>query len=290
MSLLSPSLEAFWAVVQTGTVLEAAKIVNLTQTGVTQRIRSLEKQLGVTLFTRSRKGMRLTNEGEAILKYVESARILEGNTLAHLAGKENSALVNICISGTSALLRSRLIPQTSSIVKKYPYLRLRFDFADNGSPLEKLKSGFAHLAVLQAHQVGLELDSKVLSPERYILVGPSKWKKRSLTDILEKENIIDFDPDDTMTFNLLKKYKLQKKARRERHFANNIDGLTSMIANGMGYSSLSIEYASEFIRAGSLVQLDKNIFLDEAVALAWYPRAEMPNYLQDLIQSFSVKK
>ncbi|MBY0451706.1 MAG: LysR family transcriptional regulator, partial [Bdellovibrionaceae bacterium] len=60
MSLLSPPLEAFWAITRKGTVQDASKILGITQTGVTQRIRALEKQLKTTLFTRSRKGMKLT--------------------------------------------------------------------------------------------------------------------------------------------------------------------------------------------------------------------------------------
>ncbi len=289
MSLLSPSLEAFWAVVQKGTVLEAAKIVNLTQTGVTQRIRGLEKQLGVTLFTRSRKGMRLTSEGESLLRYVQAARDLEGDTLAKLSGKKSSAIVNICFSGTSTLMRSRIIPRVSAVLKKYPQLRVRFDLTDTDSILGKLKTGFAQIAALPANQVGLELDSKMLAPEKYILVGPPSWKKRTLTDILETECIIDFDPNDTVTFDLLKKYKLYKKARSERHFANNIDALTSMIQQGVGYSVLTSEFAADFIKKGTLISLDKDMFLDDSVALAWYPRAEMPTYFKDLIDSITKK-
>ena len=60
MSLLSPPLEAFVAIVRSKTVISAAKDLGLTQTGVTQRIRVLETQLRTTLFIRSRSGMRLT--------------------------------------------------------------------------------------------------------------------------------------------------------------------------------------------------------------------------------------
>ncbi|QDK39380.1 LysR family transcriptional regulator [Bdellovibrio sp. NC01] len=289
MSLLSPSLEAFWAVVQKGTVLEAAKMVNLTQTGVTQRIRSLEKQLGVTLFTRSRKGMRLTNEGESLLRYVQAARDLEGDTLAKLSGKKSAATIEVCISGTSTLMRSRVIPRVSAILKKHPQLRVRFDLTEADNIVGKLKNGFAQLAAMPANQVGLELDSKMLAPEKYILVGPSSWKKRSLSDILEKECIIDHDPSDMVTFDLLKKYKLNKKARPERHYANNIDALTSMIQHGAGYSVLTAEYAQDFIKDGSLIVLDKTMFLDDPVALAWYPRNEMPLYFKDLIEAITKK-
>jgi DNA-binding transcriptional LysR family regulator len=40
--------------------VRAAKKLGITQTGATQRIKALEHSLGVTLFTRSRSGMRLT--------------------------------------------------------------------------------------------------------------------------------------------------------------------------------------------------------------------------------------
>ncbi|HTL13188.1 MAG TPA: LysR family transcriptional regulator, partial [Bdellovibrionota bacterium] len=66
MSLLSPQLQAFSAIVRTGTVHGAARQLGLTQTGVTQRIRALENTLSATLFVRSRKGMSPTSEGEAL--------------------------------------------------------------------------------------------------------------------------------------------------------------------------------------------------------------------------------
>ena len=285
MSLLSPSLEAFWAVVQKGTVLDASKIVGLTQTGVTQRIRSLEKQLGVTLFTRSRKGMRLTSEGEALLRYVKAARDLEGETLSSLSGKKENQTVEFCLSGTSTLIRSRIIPRAAAVMKKYPHLRIRFDLTDADSVLGKLKTGFAQMVAVPSHQVGLELDSKIMAPEKYFLVGPSAWKKRSLNDILHQEVLIDFDPQDNVTIDLLKKYKLLKNVSLSRHYANNIDAMTSMIQAGLGFSSLTEEFAEPFIKDGSLIYLDKEKHLDYSVALAWYPRSEMPNYFKDLIHA-----
>lgn len=289
MSLLSPSLEAFWAVVQKGTVLEAAKTVNLTQTGVTQRIRSLEKQLGVTLFTRSRKGMRLTQEGESLLRYVQAARDLEGDTLSKISGKKEASYFEVCITGTSTLMRSRLIPRASLVIKKNPKLRVRFDITDTDSIVGKLKTGFAQIAALPSNQVGLELDSRVLAPERYFLVGPASWKKRKLEDILSKEPIVDFDPQDNVTLDLLKKYKMAGKAQKIRHYANNIDALTYMIQQGLGYSCLTEEFAHPFIKEGSLCYLASELHLDHSVALAWYPRTEMPPYFKQLIDALTKK-
>ncbi|MBK7961746.1 MAG: LysR family transcriptional regulator [Bdellovibrionales bacterium] len=56
MSLLSANLKAFIAIVRQGTVHGAAQDLHLTQAGVTQRIRAIAKELGTTLFLRSRRG------------------------------------------------------------------------------------------------------------------------------------------------------------------------------------------------------------------------------------------
>ena len=62
MILLDPQLHAFEAIVKTGTVHAAAKLLHLTQTAVTQRLRMLEQKMKTTLFIRSRRGMQLTTE------------------------------------------------------------------------------------------------------------------------------------------------------------------------------------------------------------------------------------
>ncbi|PJB09950.1 MAG: LysR family transcriptional regulator, partial [Gammaproteobacteria bacterium CG_4_9_14_3_um_filter_38_9] len=84
MSLLSPNLIAFMAIVKHKTVHGAADAIHLTQTAVTQRIRSLEKQLKTTLFVRTRRGMVLTQEGEALWRYCMAAKSLEGEALARI--------------------------------------------------------------------------------------------------------------------------------------------------------------------------------------------------------------
>lgn len=290
MSLLSPSLEAFWAVVQRGTVLEAAKMINLTQTGVTQRIRSLEKQLDVTLFTRSRKGMRLTSEGESLLRYVKAARDLEGETLPFLNGKSSTTHVEICISGPSVALHSRVIPKLTAVLKKYPQLRVRLDFCDDGNILAKLKSGKAHIGLLSPDLAGSELTQKTLESQRYVLIGPIAWKKRKLDEILTHESIVDFEPLRGTTLNLIKKYKRSLKPKPHCHSANNVGAVVSMVKSGVGFSAMPVDAIQSHLKDGSLTLLSREIFWDEPLAVAWYPRKEMPPYLKGLLGALIEKK
>lgn len=285
MSLLSPTLEAFWAIVQKGTVQEASHILGITQTGVTQRIRSLEKQLETTLFIRSRKGMKLTTEGESLLQYVKLSLENEGMTLSKIQKASFEHIIEIGITGPSSILRSRVIPNLLSQKSKYPKVRFRFELSDKNENQEKLKTGQCDLAILEHHEVTKEMDSRILRAERYKLYVPKMWKKRKLLDIVENEAIIDFDPSDRMTFQYLEKYRLKNKAQPNRHYANNTDALLSMIELGAGYSVLSEEFAKDAIKKGEIVDISPDQYFDYKIALAWYHRPEMPEYFRRLLQA-----
>jgi DNA-binding transcriptional LysR family regulator len=67
-------INAFTAVVQTGSVQQAAGKLGLTQSAVTRLIQRLEDEFGITLFDRRSKPFKLTRDGE--LAFAHATRIL----------------------------------------------------------------------------------------------------------------------------------------------------------------------------------------------------------------------
>lgn len=63
------AVRTFAAVADAGQFQEAAVQLSITQQGVSKRIAALEKQLGVRLFTRTARGVRLTVDGQAFLPH-----------------------------------------------------------------------------------------------------------------------------------------------------------------------------------------------------------------------------
>ena len=145
MSLLDPRLQAFVSIVRNQTVHGAAKELKLTQTGVTQRIRALESQLRVTLFTRSRRGMMLTQEGEALNRYCLGASDLEGFTLNQILGAGKTSAIRVTISGPTSIMTSRIIPSCSHLYKKFPHLYLNFEMNDSETRTIQLRQGLAQI-------------------------------------------------------------------------------------------------------------------------------------------------
>src|SRR6266487_5653294 len=68
-----PQILAFLEVARRGNLSRAAKALYVTQPTLTARLQALEANLGEQLFVRTRRGMRLTEAGEAFLPYAEHA-------------------------------------------------------------------------------------------------------------------------------------------------------------------------------------------------------------------------
>ena len=65
-------LELLLALKQTNNITKAAQLLFISQPALTHRVTALEKELGVSLFTRSNRGIQFTTMGERVLAAAES--------------------------------------------------------------------------------------------------------------------------------------------------------------------------------------------------------------------------
>lgn len=285
MSLLSQNLQAFVSIVKNGTVHGAAAELNLTQTAVTQRIRVIESELKTTLFTRSRKGMLLTQEGQSLLRYCKGAIDLEGEALSAITKAGINQSIFLSLAGPTSVMTSRIIYQTVDYYRQWSQVNLNLIITDTDDRLSLVKSGQATMAIVAPETVPHELDSKMLKPDKYVLVASSQWKGRRLTDILENEKIIDFYESDQTTLNYLKKYDLISKIKKPRLFVNNNEAIIKMFSSGVGFGTLTQEIAKPHTESGDLIVLNGAHVMEDPLALIWYNRPEMPKYFEELIKA-----
>ena len=102
---------------------QAARAMGYTQSAVSQMIKSLEEELGVTLLVRSRTGVSLTREGEALLPFIRDV------AQAHRALSDQAAAVRgleqgMVRIGSFASVSSSLLPQAIMRFKEaHPAIR-----------------------------------------------------------------------------------------------------------------------------------------------------------------------
>lgn len=282
--LKNPLLIAFERVAELKTVHAAASDIGLTQAALTKRLRLLESELGITLFLRSRRGMTLTEEGKALLQFCKTSNEAEGQLISKLKGA-GQMQVSLTIVGPTSAISSRINKDCLSLYSKYPYLRLHFQSEDHANLVEMIRLGKADLAVVSPNLVPNEMDSKLLKPDRYLLVGSAKWHGRPLDEILENERIIDFYESDQTTFNYLHKFNLENSKRPGRLFINENAALIRMFSAGIGYGTLTEDIAKPFIDSGELIKLNRGQVFEDPLALVWYQRHEKSDYFRDLVRS-----
>lgn len=116
-------LKVFEAVARHGSMNRAASELHTVQSNVTARIRALEREVGVALFQRNARGVRLTPAGQRMLPY--AARIAKLVADARLAalddGPPGGTLALGTLETTAAL---RLSPILRTFAKRYPFVQL----------------------------------------------------------------------------------------------------------------------------------------------------------------------
>lgn len=295
MSLLSPPLEAFWAIVQKGTVQEASYILGITQTGVTQRIRSLEKQLKTSLFKRSRTGMKLTQEGEILLGYVKKSLENEGMALSKIQKAAFEYNIELGISGPTSILQSRVIPNLSALNIELPHLKFHFynsELANTDTDLhvQHLKSGTCDLAIIKKSQITNEMDYKALQPERYKMYVSKNFKKKNLkiTEMITDYPLIDSEPSHETARLFLRqilpaaKLNLWMQSYHHFHKTTSLALTIALVESGMGYAILPEEIVH---KKRDIIDVSLNNSIELRSYLAWSPRNEMPAYLTKVINS-----
>ncbi|PQZ90256.1 ArgP/LysG family DNA-binding transcriptional regulator [Arthrobacter sp. MYb227] len=143
MELLGDHLRTFKVVLESGTLESAARELSVTPSAVSQRLKSLERQVGSVLFIRSRP-IRATASGNVLLRLARETELLAAEARAELGlPNETSQRVEpskICISVNADSLASWFTPvlhglaQTDHIVCEI----LRHDEAHS---TELLRSG-----------------------------------------------------------------------------------------------------------------------------------------------------
>lgn len=131
----------FYVVATVGNITRASQELNISQPAVTKQIKTLEGQLGGELFIRTKRGVILTENGQAIYNYIKQAMNCFNNAelqFSNLKKLENGV---IRIGVSTALARLFLMKYLDIFHQKYPNIAIQV-FTDPSRVMRKmLKDG-----------------------------------------------------------------------------------------------------------------------------------------------------
>lgn len=195
-------LEYIIAVYQEGTISTAAQKLNISHPSISRAISSLESELGVNIFLRSRSGSELTEKGEVVLECAQNI-LHEVERLRSLTGaaREPRILQVKAFPIDSMLFISDVL---SALKAKHSHITVNIAHANVSNVINDLKAqkiDFGILALPHAERetLGPEIKSRLLFESQFMIAcsGRSALASRkilSASDIRSLPFILHPDP------------------------------------------------------------------------------------------------
>ena len=132
--------KVFYYVATTLSFSEASKQLFISQSAVSQAIKTLEKKLEQTLFIRSTKRVQLTPEGEILLRHIEPAINLIQRGETQLVDPASTG-GQIRIGASDTICRYFLVPYLERFHKEFPNTHIKVTNETSMKCVELLESG-----------------------------------------------------------------------------------------------------------------------------------------------------
>lgn len=146
--------KVFYYVAGTGSITEAAKRLTLTQPAVSQAVKQLERLLGVKLFYRVSRGMKLSGEGQLLYSYVEKGYEQIEQGVRKVKQMQNLELGEIHIGASDMTLRFYLLPYLEQFHERYPGIKVKVTNAPTPETLAFLEQGKIDFGVVSTPFAG----------------------------------------------------------------------------------------------------------------------------------------
>jgi DNA-binding transcriptional LysR family regulator len=159
----------FLQIVRSGSLVAAAEQLHVTQTAITARVKSLEGQLGCTLFVRNRAGARLTADGEAFVVFANQLVQTWEAAQRDLPLMPGYRTV-LRVGGEVSLCNPLMLSWVQQLRAQMPGFAVRAEIGEGQALLKQLELGVLDAALVYQPSYWPGLQVEQLLEEKLILV------------------------------------------------------------------------------------------------------------------------
>jgi DNA-binding transcriptional LysR family regulator len=172
-------LRYFVAIAQHGNVSRAAEQLHVSQPALSEQIRKLEDELGSALFTRTSRGMVLTDAGEALLPHARTV-LAQADAAAESVRMVAHGLVGTLTLGfiDSAAL-AILPPLIRRFTERYPQVKLRLRELGTRRQLEAVEQGEIDVGIVRGPVWNAQLAGRRITTETLRVALPAQHRLAS---------------------------------------------------------------------------------------------------------------
>jgi DNA-binding transcriptional LysR family regulator len=191
------SIEQFCRAAETGSFTSAAEVLGLTPAAVSRSISRLEQRLGVRLFLRTTRAVKLTTEGELYWKECQLALEQIAEAERAITGAQTVPSGPLRISVSAAYGTFRLLPLMPTFTALYPQIDIEISISDK--IIDFVGEGFdvaIRLGIPQdSRLVAFKLEDAVLGVFGTPTYLAKKGVPRGIDDLIEHDCIQYISPN-----------------------------------------------------------------------------------------------
>lgn len=284
-------IEAFVKLVATGSFSSTAKELFLTQPTITSHIKLLEEELGVRLFIRNTRGIKLTKDGERLYIYARDImKIVED--INNEFKKEEVEIPHNLVIASSSVPSAYIVPKIiSKFVKQNPATKFTVKETDSSGVIDEVKAkrvdiGFTGSIIDRSNCVYIPFyddNLRVIMPNtkeyREICEKEKDFMWMRTCPIIARENGSGTKKETEKT---LKKYFEDLRCLNIVANIDNTDGIIRMVKNGMGISIVSELAIKEYIDNDEILVFPKE-FASRKFYMVYNSLVQISNSIKLLI-------
>ena len=268
-------LEAFLEAANRGSFRRAADALYLSQPSVSARVQTLESEVGVALFHRTARGVRLTDMGRTFLPFAQRSMetLRRGREVLESVRQASAGILNMA---TARVIGTYVLPETlQKFQQLYPDANLHIKVGGSSDVLQMVVDEEVQLGLARFMQHP-DVDALHLYDEEAVLVvhpGHSFTKTRvAAMSQVAQEPLIVYDPGDPGSSYFQFINRVCRDAGVTAKVEMNLDSVEAaknMVRLGLGVSFLPLSAVRREVEFGSLTLID----------LAEVPPVLLPTYL-----------
>ncbi len=290
--------QVFYKVAKSGSLTKAAEELYISQPAVSRSIKQLETQLGVTLFTRTHRGMDLSAQGgKVIFNEVEQALRLLEEAEKRIEEMKISATGTIRIGASDTIFEYFLADKIVAFHEKFPAVKIELMANFSPDTIEKLKAdkcdiAFVNLPIEPDSELQLFGNCKRLND---IFIMGSKYAELTVNPLslsALKEYPLIFMEENTVARKSLTGFLSSLGVELQPSIeVGSWELMKKLVAQGMGVGVIPKEYVKKELEEGQLFQLQTDIPLPmRSIGMLLRKNSSISYALHSFIDTFETEK
>lgn len=247
-------IEAFVNVAKHKSFSKAADAIYLSQPTISAHIASLEQELGIILFDRNGKDIRLTHGGSLFLEYAINLMNIRNNAITNLANYNNKIAGKLIISSSTAPCRF-ILPKLVTIFKE-SFKDVTFDIKEESTKnvVDMIIGGESEIGIVGEILKDSRLSYTKIADDNLVLVSnyPNLSEELDIEDIFDESFILREKGSATRsTFeDALNSHGYSPSRLKVFAEVSSLEAVLQFVKNGTGLSVVSELACEDYIKSG----------------------------------------